>query len=100
MKITKEAFDLYVARELDYQDNFQNEDWGGENHSDEKWVAMLLAGLGGASECVLEESGGGLLEQIIRMAGMLQAWVTSRDFDSEGGAEFELIRKNLLENRE
>lgn len=100
MKITKEMFTLFVEHELDYHGNFQNDDWGGESPSDEKWVLRLLAGLGTLSECVLEESKSGLLDQIIRMAGILEAWVTTRDWDWDDGAEFESIRKYLLENRE
>ena len=81
MKITKEFFSQLVARELDFQDKFQNDAWGGESPSDEKWVLRLLSELGGLSECVDEGSEAGLLNHITRMAAMLQAWVITRDFE-------------------
>ena len=79
MKITKEAFNNLIEIEREAQD----EKWGEQHHSDEKWLAILLEELGEAAKAVLEEDEEGLLEETVQVAAVLQNWVTSRDFSFE-----------------
>ena len=79
MKITKEAFNNLIEIEREAQD----EKWGEQRHSDEKWLAILLEELGEAAKAVLEEDEEGLLEETVQIAAVLQNWVTSRDFSFE-----------------
>ena len=76
MKITKEAFNDLIQIER----NAQDEQWGQQNHSDEKWLTIILEELGEAAKVVLEENEEGILEETVQVAALLQAWVTSRDF--------------------
>ncbi|RKU10861.1 hypothetical protein C6503_19445 [Candidatus Poribacteria bacterium] len=76
MKITKEAFHNLIEIER----NAQDERWGEQNHSDEKWLAILLEELGEAAKAVLEKNEEGLLEETVQVAAVLQNWVTSRNF--------------------
>ena len=76
MKITKEAFNNLIEIEREAQD----EKWGEQRHSDEKWLAILLEELGEAAKAVLEKNEEGLLEETVQIAAVLQNWVTSRDF--------------------
>ena len=76
MKITKEAFNNLIQIER----NAQDEKWGEQRHSDEKWLAIILEELGEAAKAVLEKNEEGILEETVQVAALLQAWVTSRDF--------------------
>ena len=76
MKITKEAFNDLIQIER----NAQDEQWGEQRHSDEKWLAIILEELGEAAKAVLEKNEEGILEETVQVAALLQAWVTSRDF--------------------
>ena len=76
MKITKEAFNDLIEIEREAQD----EKWGEQRHSDEKWLAILLEELGEAAKAVLEKNEEGLLEETVQVAAVLQNWITSRDF--------------------
>ena len=76
MKITKEAFSDLIQIER----NAQDEKWGEQRHSDEKWLAIILEELGEAAKAVLEKNEEGILEETVQVAALLQAWVTSRDF--------------------
>ena len=76
MKITKEAFNDLIQIER----NAQDEKWGQQRHSDEKWLTIILEELGEAAKAVLEENEEGLLEETVQVAALLQAWVTSRTF--------------------
>ena len=83
MKITKEAFNDLIQIER----NAQDEKWGEQNHTDEKWLAILLEELGEAAKAVLEGDEVGLFQEVTQVGAVLQAWVTSRDFFWEGGEE-------------
>ena len=76
LKITKEAFNNLIQIEREAQD----EKWGEQRHSDEKWLAILLEELGEAAKAVLEKNEEGLLEETVQVAAVLQNWVTSRNF--------------------
>ena len=76
MKITKEAFNDLIQIER----NAQNEKWGEQRHSDEKWLAIILEELGETAEAVLEKNDEALLAEAVQVAAVLQNWVTSRDF--------------------
>ena len=76
MKITKETFNDLIQIER----NAQDEQWGQQNHNDEKWLTIILEELGEAAKVVLEENEEGILEETVQVAALLQAWVTSRDF--------------------
>ena len=79
MKITKKAFNDLIQIER----NAQGAKWGEQNHSDEKWLAILLEELGEASKAVLEGDEVGLLEEVVQVGAVLQHWVTSRNFYSK-----------------
>ena len=79
MKITKEVFNNLIEIEREAQD----EKWGEQRHSDEKWLAILLEELGEAAKAVLEKNEEGLLEETVQVAAVLQNWITSRDFSFE-----------------
>lgn len=79
MKITKEAFNNLIQIEREAQD----EKWGEQHHSDEKWLAIAVEEFGEIAEAVLEGNEEGLLEEIVQLAAVLQNWVTSRDFFSK-----------------
>ena len=83
MKITKEAFDNLIQIER----NAQDEKWGEQRHSDEKWLAILLEELGEAAKAILEGNDEGLLEETVQVAAVLQNWITSRDFFFERNDE-------------
>lgn len=76
MKITKEAFNDLIQIERDAQD----EKWGEQRHSDEKWLVILLEELGEAAKAALEKNDEALLVEVVQVGALLQAWVTSRDF--------------------
>lgn len=76
MKITKKAFNDLIQIER----NNQIEKWGEQNHSDEKWIVIILEELGEAAKAVIEKNEEGLLEETVQVAALLEAWVTSRDF--------------------
>ena len=76
MKITKQAFNDLIQIER----NAQDEKWGQQNHSDERWVCIILEELGEASKSVIEKNEAGILEETVQVAALLQAWVTSRDW--------------------
>ena len=65
MKITKEAFNNLIQIEREAQD----EKWGEQRHSDEKWLAILLEELGEAAKAVLEKNEEGLLEETVQSRG-------------------------------
>ena len=77
MKITKEVFNNLIQTER----NVQDEKWGEQRHSDEKWLTILLEELGEAAEAVLENNDEALLVEVVQVAAVLENWVTSRDFD-------------------
>jgi len=76
LKITKEGFNNLIQIEREAQD----EKWGEQRHSDEKWLAILLEELGEVSAAVLEKNEEGLLEETVQVAAVLQNWITSRNF--------------------
>ena len=76
MKIEKKAFYDLIQMER----NAQDEKWGEQNHSDEKWLAILLEELGEAAKAVLEDDDVALLEEVVQVGAVLQNWVTSRTF--------------------
>ena len=76
MKITKEAFNDLIQIER----NAQDEKWGNQNHSDEKWLVILLEELGEVSQAVLENDDSALLEETVQVAAVLENWVTSRNW--------------------
>ena len=77
MKITKETFNNLIQTER----NAQDEKWGEQRHSDEKWLTILLEELGEAAEAVLENNDEALLVEVVQVAAVLENWVTSREFD-------------------
>ena len=76
MEITKEAFNDLIQIERDAQD----EKWGEQRHSDEKWIVIILEELGEAAKAVIEKNEADILEETVQVAALLQAWVTSRTF--------------------
>lgn len=76
MKITKEAFNDLIQIER----NAQDAKWGPQHHSDEKWLTILMEEVGEAAKAVLEKDEEALFKEIVQVAAVLQAWVTSRDF--------------------
>ena len=76
MKITKQAFHDLIQAERGYQDK----KWGKQEHSDEKWLAILVEEIGEIAKAVLENDDPALLQEIIQSAAVLQAWTTSRGF--------------------
>ena len=76
MEITKKAFNDLIQIERDAQD----EKWGEQHHSDEKWLTILMEEVGEAAKAVLEENDEALLVEVVQIAAVLQNWVTSRDF--------------------
>ena len=76
MKITKEALNDLIQMER----NAQDEIWGEQRHTDEKWITILLEELGEAAEAVLEKNDVALLVEVVQVAAVLENWVTSRDF--------------------
>jgi len=76
LKISKFAFNNLIEIER----NAQDEKWGEQKHSDEKWLAILLEELGEAAKSVLEKNNAELLEEVVQVGAVLQNWVTSRDW--------------------
>lgn len=76
MKITKDAFNDLIQMER----NAQDEKWGEQQHSDEKWLTILMEEVGEAAKAVLEENDEALLVEVVQVAAVLENWVTSRDF--------------------
>lgn len=76
MKITKDAFNDLIQIER----NAQDEKWGEQRHTDEKWLTILLEEIGEAAKAVLEENDEALLVEVVQVAAVLENWVTSRDF--------------------
>ena len=81
MKITKKAFYDLVQTER----NRQDEKWGEQDHSDEKWLVILLEELGEVSEAILENDDSALLEETVQVAAVLENWITSRTWSSKSG---------------
>lgn len=79
MKITKEAFNDLIQIER----NAQDAKWGEQNHSDEKWITILLEEFGEAAKAVLEKNDEALLLEVVQIAAVLENWVTSRDWYEE-----------------
>ena len=81
MKITKKAFYDLIAIER----NRQDEKWGEQHHSNDKWTAIATEELGEIAKAGLEDDDVALLQEIVQLAAVLENWVTSRDFyQSEG----------------
>lgn len=76
MKIEKFAFNNLIEMERSRQD----EKWGEQNHSDEKWLAILLEELGEAAKSVLEKNDTDLLAEVVQVGAVLQNWVISRNW--------------------
>ena len=76
MKITKEAFQDLIQMEREAQ----IAKWGHQEHPDEKWVTILLEEAGEVAKAVLEKDDAALLQEMVQVAAVLQAWVTSREF--------------------
>ena len=76
MKITKDAFNDLIQSER----NAQDEKWGEQRHTDEKWLTILLEEIGEAAKAILEENDEALLVEVVQVAAVLENWVTSRDF--------------------
>lgn len=74
MKITKDAFNELIQMER----NAQDERWGEQNHTDERWVVIILEELGEVAKATIENNEAELLEETVQVAALLQAWVTSR----------------------
>ena len=90
MKITKVAFNNLIQMER----NAQDEKWGEQRHTDEKWLTILLEEIGEAAKAVLEENDEALLVEVVQVAAVLENWVTSRDFHNSS-----LIRDVLKTER-
>ena len=76
MKITKKAFyDL-----IEIERNRQDEKWGEQRHTDEKWLAIAVEELGEVAKAVLEKDDVELLPEIVQLAAVLENWVTARDW--------------------
>lgn len=79
MKITKNAFNDLIQMER----NAQDEKWGEQRHSDEKWLTILLEEFGEAAKAVLENNDEALLVEVVQVAAVLENWVTTRDWYEE-----------------
>ncbi len=73
--ITKEFFNNLIQIER----NAQDEKWGKQNHSDERWVCIILEELGEVSKAVIDRDEEGILEETVQVAALLQNWMTSRN---------------------
>ena len=58
----------------------QDEKWGPQHHSDERWLAIVVEEMGEVSEAFQEKGDTEFLKEVTQVAALLQAWVTSRDF--------------------
>ena len=76
MKITKQAFQDLIQMEREAQ----IAKWGHQVHPDEKWVTILLEEAGEVAKAVLEKDDSALLQEMVQVAAVLQAWITSREF--------------------
>lgn len=76
MIITKEVFHDLIQIER----NNQIEKWGDQEHSDERWVVILLEELGEVAKAIVEGDEAGVLSESVQVAALLEAWMESRDF--------------------
>ena len=79
MKITGQAFNDLIEMER----NAQDAKWGEQNHSNEKWANIALEELGEVAKAVIENDDVALMPEIVQLAAVLQAWMTSRDWYQE-----------------
>ena len=76
MKITKAGFNDLIETER----NAQDKQWGQQQHTDEKWLAIAVEEVGELAEAILENNEEAMLEEIVQVAAVLENWVTSREF--------------------
>ena len=76
MIITKQAFHDLIQVERDNQIEL----WGHQQHSDEKWMNIIVEELGEAAKAINDDNEEGILEETVQVAALLEAWVTSRTF--------------------
>lgn len=80
MKITKHAFQDLIQMEREAQ----IAKWGHQEHSDEKWGMILLEEAGEVAKAVLEKNDAALLQEMVQVAAVLEAWITSRTWEQDG----------------
>lgn len=69
MKITKKAFNDLIQIER----NAQDEKWGPQHHSDEKWLAILMEEVGEAAKAILEKDEASLFTGVVQIGAVLEA---------------------------
>ena len=80
MKITKHDFQDLIQMERDAQ----IAKWGHQEHPDEKWGMILLEEAGEVAKAVLEKNDAALLQEMVEVAAVLEAWITSRTWEADG----------------
>lgn len=76
MDITKQGFHDLIRMEREYQ----IEKWGEQQHSDERWLAILTEEVGEVAKAILENDDVELLKEMCQVGAVLETWVTSRVF--------------------
>lgn len=77
MKITKQAFQDLIQMEREAQ----IAKWGPQEHPDERWGMILLEEAGEVAKAVLEKNDSALLQEMVQVAAVLEAWITSRAWE-------------------
>ena len=75
----KKDFHNLIQIERDAQD----EKWGPQHHSDERWLAITIEEVGEVSEAFQEKGDAEFLKEIIQVVAVIENWVTSRDWYQE-----------------
>ena len=65
-------------REITAERKMQEETWGEQNHSDERWLVILSEEVGEAAQSILHGNSVNLEYEITQIAAVAIAWLESR----------------------
>jgi NTP pyrophosphatase (non-canonical NTP hydrolase) len=59
---------------LDVERDRQDEKWGAQDHSDEKWLVILMEEVGEIAKAMLEKDEDEMIFEMIHSAAVISAW--------------------------
>lgn len=71
MKAYLKIFDESVSEEM----NRQDEKWGLQSHSAERWGHILNEEVGEVSKAIIEGDGENLMEELVQVVAVVRQWV-------------------------
>ena len=70
--------------------------WGDQEHVDSKWLAIGVEEIGEIAKVLIEcKTDAELLSEIVQLAAVLQAWVTSKDWFYDDPDQWDSKEENV-----